>query len=187
LDFGKGTQHDEGATFFDPLNRVGRFGKKLVVSFVEDEEGSGGKFFDKGGEFGVGDTSAGGVVGGGDEDEPNIGIDTGGEAGEVVMEVAIGDLFEGDAEKSGHESIDGEGVGGGEDAALAGESVGVVAELDNFIRAATEDDVVWGKPVQFCDRLAKGESSAVGIEVGKFEGVADRLEGAGGWSEWIFV
>jgi hypothetical protein len=35
--------------------------------------------------------------------------------------------------------------------------------------------------------LAKGESSAVGIEVGKFEGVADRLKGAGGWSEWIFV
>ena len=52
------------------------------------------------------------------------------------MEVAIGDFFEGDAEKSGHESIDGESVGGGEDAALAGESVGVVAELDNFIRTA---------------------------------------------------
>ncbi len=82
---------------------------------------------------------------GSDEDEPNIGIDTGGEAGEVVMEVAIGDFFEGDAEKSGHESIDGEG----EDATLAGESVGVVAELDNFIRAATEDDVVWGKPCSF--------------------------------------
>ena len=103
------------------------------------------------------------------------------------MKVAIGDFFEGDAEKSGHEPIDGEGVGGGEDAALARESVGVVAELDNFIRTAAEDDVVWGEPVQFCDRLAKGESSAVGIEVGKFERVADRLEGTGGWSEWIFV
>jgi hypothetical protein len=187
LDFGKGTEHDEGATFFDPLNRGGRFGEKLVVSFVEDEEGSGGKFFDKGGEFGVGDASAGGVVRGSDEDEPNIGIDTGGEAGEVVMEVAIGDFFEGDAEKSGHESIDGESVGGGEDATLARQSVGVIAELDNFIGAATEDNVVWGEPVQLCDRLAKGESSAVWIEVGKFERVADRLEGTRGWAERIFV
>ena len=103
------------------------------------------------------------------------------------MEVAIGDFFEGDAEESGHEPIDGEGVGGGEDATLARQSVGVIAELDNFIGAATEDNVVWGEPVQLCDRLAKGESSAVWIEVGKFEGVADRLKGAGGWSEWIFV
>ena len=59
--------------------------------------------------------------------------------------------------------------------------------IDNFIGAAAEDDVVWGEPVQFCDRLAKGESSAVGIEVGKFERVADRLEGTGGWAERIFV
>jgi hypothetical protein len=187
LDFGKGTQHDQGATFFDPLNRRGRFGEKLVIGLVEYEKRTSGKFFDKGGEFGVGDASAGGVVRGSDEDEPNIGIDTGGEAGEVVMEVAIGDFFEGDAKKSGHESIDGESVGGGEDATLARQSVGVVAELDNFIGAATEDNVVWGEPVELCDRLAKGESSAVGIEVGKFERVSDRLEGTGGWAEWIFV
>ena len=49
------------------------------------------------------------------------------------MEIPIGNLLERSAEEAGHESIDGEGVGGGEDFALSGQGVGVVAEFDNFV------------------------------------------------------
>jgi hypothetical protein len=63
------------------------------------------------------------------------------------MEIAIGDFFERDMEEPSHEAIDGEGVGGGENAPLAWLGVGVVAEFDDFVGAATEDDVVGGEAV----------------------------------------
>jgi hypothetical protein len=49
------------------------------------------------------------------------------------MEITIGNLLERNTEEASHQSIDGEGVGGGEDFALSGQSVGVVAEFDNFV------------------------------------------------------
>jgi hypothetical protein len=103
------------------------------------------------------------------------------------MKIAIGDLFEGNAEEAGHESVNGEGVGGGEDFALSRQGVGVVTEFDDFVGAATEDDVIGGEPVQLCDRLAEGEAGAVGVEVGEIERVANGLEGGGGGAEGIFV
>jgi hypothetical protein len=121
-----------------------RFGDEFVVGFVEDEEWAVGKFLDEGSEFAVGDAGTGGVIGGSEEDEADIVLQAGGKAGEVVMEIAIGDFFEGNMEESSHEAIDGEGVGGGENAALAWLSVGVVAEFDDFVGAATEDYVVGG-------------------------------------------
>ena len=74
LDFGEGAEEDEGATFLDPLDGGGRFGDKFVVGFVEDEEWAVGKLLDKGGEFGVGNTGAGGIIGGGEEDEADVGF-----------------------------------------------------------------------------------------------------------------
>ena len=163
----------------DPLDGGGRFGDKFVVGFVEDEEWAVGELLDKGGEFGVGDTGTGGIIGGGEEDEADVGFQAGGEAGEVVMEIAIGDFFEGDMKEAGHEAIDGEGVGGGEDAALAWLGVGVVAEFDDFVGAATEDDVVGGESVGLGDGLAEVESAAVGVEVGMIERIANGLDGEG--------
>ena len=187
LDFGEGTEKDKGATFLDPLDGGGRFGDKFVVGFVEDEEWPVGELLDKGGEFGVGDTGTSGIIGGGEKDEADVCLQAGGEAGEVVMEIAIGDFFEGDMEETSHEAIDGEGVGGSENAALAWLGVGVVAEFDNFVGAATEDDVVGGESVGFGDGLAEVESAAVGVEVGMVEAITNGLEGAGGWAEGVFV
>jgi hypothetical protein len=179
LDFGEGAKEDEGAAFSNPLNGRGRFGDEFVVGFVENKEWAVGKFLDKGGEFGVRDTGAGGVIRGSEEDEADIVLQAGGEAGEVVMEIAIGDFFERDMEESSHEAVDGEGIGGGENAALAWLSVGVVAELDDFVGAATEDDVVGSEAVGFGDGLAEVDSAAVGVEVGIIERIANGLDGEG--------
>ena len=187
LDFGEGAEEDEGAAFANPLDGGWRFGDEFVVGFVKDEEWAVGKFLDEGGEFGVGDAGAGGVIGGSEEDEADIVLQAGGETGKVVMEIAIGDFFEGDMEKPSHEAVDGEGVGGGENAALAWLGVGVVAEFDDFVGAATEDYVVGGETVGFGDGLAEVESAAVGVEVGMIERIANGLDGEGGGAEGIFV
>ena len=133
LDFGEGTEKDKGATFLDPLDGGGRFGDKFVIGFVEDEKGAGGKFFHESGELSIRNTGTGGVVGGGDEYEPNIWGEARREACEVVMKIPIGNFLERNTEEASHKSVDGEGVGGGEDFALSGQSVGVVAEFDNFV------------------------------------------------------
>ncbi len=187
LDFGKGAEEDDGAALLNPLDGGGRFGDEFVVGFVKDEEWAVGKFLDEGGEFGVGDASTGGVVGGSKEDEADIVLQAGGEAGEVVMKIAIRDLFEGDMEEPSHEAIDGEGVCGGKNAALAWLSVGVVAEFDDFVGAATEDDVVGGEAVGFGDGLAEVESATVGVEVSMIERVTNGLDGEGRGAEGIFV
>jgi len=187
LDFGESAEKDEGAAFLNPFYGGGRFGDEFVVGFVKDEEWAVGKFLDEGSEFGIGNTGTGGVVGGSEEDEPDIVFKAGGKAGEVVMEIAIGDFFEGDMKEPSHEAIDGEGVGGGENAALAWLGVGVVAEFDDFVGAATEDDVVGGEAVGFSDGLAEVESAAVGVEVGMIERIANGLDGEGGGAEGIFV
>ena len=187
LDFGEGTENDDGAALLDPLDRGGRFGEEFVVGFVQDKEGAFGKFFNEGGQFGVGDAGAGGVIGGGEEDEANVGREAGGEAGEVVMEIAIRNLCKGNSEEAGHESINGEGVGGGENAALARKCVSVVAKFDDFVGAATEDNVIGGEAVEFGDGLAEGEAGAVGVKVGEIERVADGLQSGGGGAEGIFV
>jgi len=70
---------------------------------------------------------------------------------------------------------------------LAGLGVGVVAEFDDFVGAAAEDDVVWGESVGVGDSFAECDSRTVRIEVGMFEGVSDGLESAGGRTEGIFV
>jgi hypothetical protein len=49
------------------------------------------------------------------------------------MKIPIGNLLKRNTEEASHKSIDGEGIGGGEDFALSGQSVGVVAEFDNFV------------------------------------------------------
>ena len=103
------------------------------------------------------------------------------------MEIAIGDFFEGDMKEASHEAIDGEGIGGGEDAALAWLGIGVVAEFDDFVGAATEDDVVGGESVGLGDGLAEVESATVGVEVSMVEAIANGLEGAGGGAEGVFV
>ena len=187
LDFGEGAQEDEGAAFLNPLDGGGRFGYEFVVGFVENKEWTVGKFLYEGSEFAVGDAGTGGVIGGSEEDEADIVLQAGGEASEVVMKIAIGDFFEGDMEKPSHEAVDGEGVGGGENAALAWLGVGVVAEFDDFVGAATEDDVVGGEAVGFGDGLAEVESAAVGVEVGMIERIANGLDGEGGGAEGIFV
>ena len=187
LDFGEGAEEDEGAAFANPLDGGWRFGDEFVVGFVKDEEWAVGKFLDEGGEFGVGDAGAGGVIGGSEEDEADIVLQAGGETGKVVMEIAIGDFFEGNMEEPSHEAIDGEGVGGGENAALAWLGVGVVAEFDDFVGAATENDVVGGEAVGFGDGLAEVESAAVGVEVGMIERIANGLDGEGGGPKGIFV
>ncbi len=187
LDFGESAKEDEGAAFLNPLDGGWRFGDKFVVGFVEDEEWAVGKFLDEGSEFAVGDTGTGGVIGGSKEDEADILLQASGEAGEVVMKIAIGDFFEGDMKEPSHEAIDGEGVGRGENAALAWLSVGVVAEFDDFVGAATEDDVVGGEAVGFGDGLAEVESAAVGVEVSMIERIANGLDGEGGGAEGIFV
>ena len=187
LHFGESSENDDGATFSDPLNGGGRFRDEFVVGFVEDEERTGGEFFDEGGQLGIGDAGAGGVVGGGEEDEADLGGEAGGETGEIVVKVAIGHFLKGNAEEAGHETVNGEGVGGGENFALAGQGESVVAEFDNFIGAAAEDDVIGSKAVKFGDGLAKGETGAVGVEMGEVERVANGLEGAGGGSERILV
>ena len=133
LDFGEGAKNDDGATFLYPLDRGGRFRDEFVVGFVEDEKGAGRKFFYEGGEFGIRNTGAGGVVGGGEEYEADIGGEACREACEVVMKIPIGNLLERNTEEASHQSVNGEGVGGGEDFALSGQSVGVVAEFDNFV------------------------------------------------------
>ena len=179
LDFGEGTEKDKGATFLDPLDGGRRFGDKFVVGFVEDEEWAVGELLDKGGEFGVGDTGTSGIIGGGEEDEADVCLQAGGKAGEVVMEIAIGDFFERDMEESSHEAVDGEGIGGGENATLAWLSVGVVAEFDDFVGAAAEDDVVGGEAVGFGDGLTEVESATVGVEVGMIERIANGLDGEG--------
>jgi len=179
LDFGEGTEEDEGTTFLDPLDGGRRFGDKFVVGFVEDEEWAVGELLDKGGEFGVGDTGTSGIIGGGEEDEADVCLQAGGKAGEVVMEIAIGDFFERDMEESSHEAVDGEGIGGGENATLAWLSVGVVAEFDDFVGAAAEDDVVGGEAVGFGDGLTEVESATVGVEVGMIERIANGLDGEG--------
>ncbi len=171
----------------DPLDGGGRFGDEFVVGFVKDEEWTVGELLDKSGEFGVGDTCAGGVIGGSEEDESDIVLQAGGEASEVVVKIAIGDFFEGDMEEPSHEAIDGEGVGGGENAALAWLGVGVVAEFDDFVGAATEDDVVGGEAVGLGYGLAEVESAAVGVEVGMIERIANGLDSEGGGAEGIFV
>ena len=180
LDFGKGAEEDDGAALLNPSDGGGRFGDEFVVGFVKDEEWAVGKFLDEGSQFAVRDTGAGGVIGRSEEDEADIVLQAGGEASEVVMKIAIGDFFEGDMEKPSHEAVDGEGVGGGENAALAWLGVGVVAEFDNFVGAATEDDVVGGESVGFGDGLAEVESAAVGVEVGMVEAIANGLDGEGG-------
>jgi hypothetical protein len=187
LDFGESAKEDEGAAFLNPLDGGGRFGDEFVVGFVEDEEWAVGKFLDEGSEFAVGDTGTGGVIGGSKEDEADILLQAGGEAGEVVMKIAIGDFFEGDMKEPSHEAIDGEGVGRCENAALAWLSVGVVAEFDDFVGAATEDDVVGGEAVGFGDGLAEVESATVGVEVSMIERIANGLDGEGGGAERIFV
>jgi len=171
----------------DPADGGRRVGEEFVVSLVENEERAGGKFFDEGGQLRVGDAGAGGIVGGGDEDEARLGGEACDESGEVVMEVAVGHLLQGDAEELGHEAVDGEGVGGGQHLAFARAGEGVVAELDDFVGAAAEDDVVAGEAVEFGDGVAQGEPAAVGIKVGVGEAVADGLEGAGGGAERVFV
>ena len=98
LDFGKGAENDDGTALLHPLDGGGRFGNEFVVRFVQDKEGAGREFFNKGFEFCVGNAGASGVVGRGEEDKANIIPDPGGEAGEVVVEIAIGHLFEGDTE-----------------------------------------------------------------------------------------
>jgi hypothetical protein len=133
LDFGEGAKNDDGATFLYPLDGGGRFRDEFVVGFVEDEKGASRKFFYEGGEFGIRNTGAGGVIGGGDEYEADIGGETCREACEVVMKIPIGNLLKRNTEEASHQSVDGEGVGGGEDFALSGQSVGVVAEFDNFV------------------------------------------------------
>ena len=72
LDFGESAKEDEGAAFLNPLNGRGRFGDEFVVGFVENKEWAVGKFLDKGGELGVGDTGTGGVIGGSEKDEADI-------------------------------------------------------------------------------------------------------------------
>ena len=187
LDFGEGAKEDEGAAFFNPLDGRWGFGNEFVIGFVENKEWAVGKFLDKGGQFGVGDTGAGGVIRGSEEDEADIVLQAGGEASEVVMEIAIGDFFEGDMEEPSHEAIDGEGVGGSENAALAWLGVGVVAEFDDFVGAAAEDNVVGGESVGFGDGLAEVESAAVGVEVGMIERIANGLDGERRGAEGIFV
>ena len=81
------------------------------------------------------------------------------------MEVAVGDFLERNAEEFGHESVDGEGIGGGEDLAFSRAGKGVVAELDDLVGAATKDDVVAGETVKFGDGVPQGEAAAVGIKV----------------------
>ncbi len=63
LHFRKGAEDDHRLSFPDPADGGGRFRDEFVVGLVEDKEGSGGKFFDKSGEFRVGDAGAGGIVG----------------------------------------------------------------------------------------------------------------------------
>ena len=133
MDFGEGAKNDEGATFFYPLDGGGRFRNEFVVGFVEDEKGAGGKFFHESSELSIRNTGTGGVVGGGDEYEPNIWGEARREACEVVMKIPIGNFLERNTEEASHKSVDGECVGGGEDFALSGQSVGVVAEFDNFV------------------------------------------------------
>jgi hypothetical protein len=133
LDFGEGAKNDEGATFFYPLDGGGRFRNEFVVGFVEDETGAGGKFFDESGKLSIRNTGTGGIVGGGEKNEADIWGESCREACEVVMKIPIGDLFERNTEEASHKSVDGEGVGGGEDFTLSGQGVGVVTEFDNFV------------------------------------------------------
>ena len=171
----------------NPLDGGGRFGDEFVVGFVENEEWTVGKFLDEGSEFGIGNAGTGGVIWGSEEDEADIVLQAGGEAGEVVMEIAIGDFLERDMEESSHEAVDGEGIGGGENATLAWLSVGVVAEFDDLVGAAAEDNVVGGEAVGFGDGLSEVESATVGVEVGMIERIANGLDGAWGRAEGIFV
>jgi hypothetical protein len=187
LDFGKSAKDDDGTALFDPGNGGRRFRDKFVVGLVEDEEGTGGKFFNKGGEFCVWDPGAGGIVRGGKKYETNIVLKAGRKSGEVVMEIAVGNFLERNSKEASHQAVDSKRVSGGENAALAGLGVSVVAEFDDFVGATSEDDVVWGESVGVCDGFAEGDSRAVRIKVGMFEGVSDGLESAGGRTEGIFV
>jgi hypothetical protein len=168
LDLGKSAKDDDGTALFDPGNGGRRFRDKFVVGFVKNQKGAGGKFFNKGGEFCIWDPSAGGVVRGGKEYETNIVLKAGGKPGEVVMEIAVGHFFERNGKKASHQPVDSKRVSGGEDAALAGLGVGVVAKFDDFVGAAAEDDVVWGEAMGVGDGFAEGDSRAVRIEVGMF-------------------
>ena len=187
LDLGEGAKDDDGTALFDPGDGGGRFRNELVIRLVQDEKGPGGKFFNKGGELRVGDAGAGGVVGRGEEHEANIVPEAGGEPGEVVMKIAVGHLLKRNSKEAGHQAVDGESVGGGQNAALAGVGVGVVAEFDDFVGATAENDVIRGEAVGAGDGFAEGDSRTIGIEVGMLEGVADGLEGAGGGAERVFV
>jgi len=187
LDFGKSSENHQRAAFLHPADGRRGLGDELVIGLVEDKQGASGKFFHKGGEFCVGDSSPGGVVRRSEEDQSDVLFQTGRKSGEVVMEISVGDLFKGNPKESGHKTVDGECIGGSKNPTLAGLREGVVAKLDNFIRAATENNMVAGESVGSSDGVAKGESGTVGIEVGVLEGVADSLKGAGGGSEGILV
>ena len=161
LDFGEGAEEDDGAAFLNPLDGGGRFGDEFVVGFVENEEWTVGKFLDEGSEFGIGNAGTGGVIWGSEENEADIALQAGGEAGEVVMEIAIGDFFERDMEESSHEAVDGEGVGGGENEAL------------DFGESAKEDEgAAFFNPLdgggRFGDELVVGFVENKEWTVGKF-------------------
>ena len=111
LHFGKSAEDHHGTAFLDPADGGRGLGDELVVSLVEHEERAGGKLFDKGGQLRIGDTGAGGVVGGGEKDEAHLGGKAGDEAGKVVVKVAVRNFLKRDAEKFGHEAVDREGVG----------------------------------------------------------------------------
>ncbi len=103
------------------------------------------------------------------------------------MEFAVGNLLKRDAKEPGHETVDGEGVSGGEHLAFPGAGEGVVAELDDFVGAAAEDDVVAGEAVELGDGLAEGEAAAVGVKMGVGEAIPDRLEGGGRGAQRILI
>jgi hypothetical protein len=169
LDLGKSAKDDDGTALFDPGNGGRRFRDKFVVGLVEDEEGAGGKFFNKGGEFCVWDPGAGGIVRGGKKYETNIVLEAGRKSGEVVMEIAVGHFLERNSKEASHQAVDSKRVSGGENPTLARLGVSVVAEFDDFVGATAEDDVVWSESVGVCDGFAEGDSRTVRIEVGMFE------------------
>ena len=63
----------------------------------------------------------------------------------------------------------------------------MVAELDDFVGAATEDDVVARQAVKLGDGVTQGESAAIRIEVGVGQLVTDGLQGGRGGAERVFV
>ena len=108
---------------------------------------------------------AGGVVGIGDEDQTRPRRDRGQHAVEMMAQIRARDFDRARAENGGDQFVGDEGVLGGDDFVVETEK-SVAEKLEDFIRAAAEDDV-FAREAEFGgERFAQIIAAAVGIKMG---------------------